>query len=71
VQRQTILLRINRYRSQAEFVRGPEDANGDLAAIGGEQFMNGFGLLHIGNKKYIARNSTLFHERGATRLRFF
>jgi hypothetical protein len=64
-------LRINRYRSQAELVRGAKDANGDLAAIGGQQFLNGFGLLHVRNEKYIARNSTLFHERSATRLRFF
>jgi hypothetical protein len=71
MQGEAILLGINGYRAQSKLVRGAEDANGDLAAIGGEKFSNGLGLLHLWSGQSIARNSTLFHKRRATGLRFF
>src|SRR5579863_3925788 len=46
---EAILLRINRYGAQAEFGGGAEDTNRDLAAIGGEQFLDRFGLRHPGS----------------------
>ena len=46
VQGEAVFLRIDGDRAQAEFVRRAEDANGDFAAIGSEQFSDGFVLLH-------------------------
>jgi len=46
VQSEAILLRINSHGAQAELVRGTENSYGDFAAIGSEQFSDGFVLLH-------------------------
>jgi len=37
VQREAVLLRIDRHRSQAELARRPHDADGDLAAVGDQE----------------------------------
>ena len=49
VQREAIFLGVNRDGAQAEFGGGAEDTNRDLAAIGGEQFFDRFGLRHPGS----------------------
>ena len=36
VQRETVLLRIDRHRAQAQLGRRPHDTNGDFAAVGDE-----------------------------------
>ncbi len=46
VQSQAVFLRIDSYGAKAELIRGAKNPDGDLAAIGGEQFSNGFVLLH-------------------------
>ena len=49
VKSQAIFLRVNRDGAQAEFGGGAKDTNRDLAAIGGEQFFDRFGLRHPGS----------------------
>ena len=44
VERKAIFLRIDGHGAQAEFVGRAKDANGDLAAIRGKQFVNGSGF---------------------------
>ena len=46
VQRQAILLRINRHRAQAKFIGRAEDANRDFAPVCREQFTNGPVFFH-------------------------
>ena len=41
VQGEAILLRVNRHRADAQLVRRAENTNGDLAAVGGQQFAKG------------------------------
>ena len=47
MQRKPVFLRIDGYGAQAELIGGAEDTDGDFAAIGGEEFSNRFGLLHL------------------------
>ena len=64
VQAQPVFLRINADRAQAEFGGRAKDADGDLAAVGGEQFLDRFGLLHQGSDRTRpSQNFRLFHER--------
>ncbi len=67
MERKPVFLRIDGHGSQPQFVGGAEDAYGDFAAIGGEQFADGFGLLHLRGDQCVARNSTLFHGDDATK----
>ena len=47
MQGEPIFLRIDGHGAQAKLVSGAEDAYGDLAAIGGEQFVERLGFLHL------------------------
>ena len=40
VQREAVLVRVDRHGAQAELMGRAEDANGDLAAVGGHQLAN-------------------------------
>src|SRR5258708_37324205 len=66
-----VFLRINSHSAQAELIGGAKDANGDFAAIGGEEFADRIGFLHLRGDQGVARNSTLFHAENATRAQFF
>ncbi len=71
MQGEPVFLRVDGHGTQAEFIGGAEDAYSDFAAIGGEQFVDRFGLLHFRGDECVARNSTLFHGGGATQLQSF
>ena len=60
---EAIFLGIDRHGTQAEFVGGAEDTDGDFAAVGREEFSNGLGFLHAYAPVRAVRaiqNSTLF-----------
>lgn len=46
MKREPVLVRIDSYSAQAKLVRGAENPDRDFAAIGSQQFPNGFVLLH-------------------------
>ncbi len=71
MEREAVFLRVDGHGAQAEFIGGAEDAYGDFAAIGGKQFADRFGFLHLRSGHCVARNSTLFHGGQATRVQFF
>ena len=64
MQAEAIFLGIDGDGAQSEFGGGAKDADGDLAAVGGEQFLDRFGFLHSGSDLSATRNPRLFHERG-------
>src|SRR6202022_3200811 len=43
----------------------------DFAAVGSEQFLDGFCLCHHGRESRLARNSTFLHERAGMPQEFF
>ena len=47
VKRQPVFIRINGDGAQAKFVGGAEDADGDFAAVGSQQFADGTMLFHV------------------------
>ena len=46
VQGEAVFMRVDGDRADAEFVGGAEDANGDLAAVGDQQLLDGPGNRH-------------------------
>ncbi len=46
VQAQAIFLRVDAHGAKSELVRRAKDANGDFAAVGGQQFLDVFRLRH-------------------------
>jgi hypothetical protein len=62
--------RIDADGAEAELRGGAKDANGDLAAVGREKFLNRFGFLHSGSDQSATRKLTLFHVRGVAQQQF-
>src|SRR6202011_1758165 len=65
VQPQPVFLRIDGHGTQSQLGGCAKDADGDLAAVGGQQFSNRFGFLHCQSDQRLAQNPGLFHEPGA------
>src|SRR2546423_14596564 len=77
MQAEAVFLRIDADGSQAEFVGSAKDANGDLAAVGGEQLLDGVELCHYRTRDapreilYCATNAEEKRQAGGKMARNF
>jgi len=55
MERQAVFLRVDGHGAKAEFVGGAKNADGDFAAVGGEEFANGTRFFTMRNFTFFSR----------------